>query len=430
MRTILVMLTAMLVLGALPLRTQAQDAERPVAFDTAGRIASISPSLAARLSLNAPAWPVTGDYVEARLFERSAGDFVIAAQRPDGSITRYTITAAGRQAIADAIAAGMVTTGGLTATDRSDLISESAGSSFARSQLAAGLLVYGPSLAALSDGSSSGAMYFLGAGAAYFIASGISRSQTVTRSQNILATDGAIRGAILAQGVHYAIAGDNDDGNEGRTAAVLALAGGLTGTIGGFQAGRGLTDGEAASATLGSTTSAAVTAGLIGASAGLEDAQRGKVAAIVTGALAGYPLGLWWIRCATYRVTTGDVSAQWTGALVGTLASMVLLPWDSDGGDGRVTSAILTTGYLGGLFATNRALAKPFDLTDDQATALRWSSIAGAAIGLGVAAAAKVNSERAVFGLMASGATLGMLSAWPRNRGQPHRSSSRVPQRR
>lgn len=428
-------LTLVLVaLGTFTAHAGAQDAERPIPFDTAGRIVSVSPSLAARLSLVPPAWPVTGDFVEARLFERPAGDFVIAAERPDGSISRYVIDASARRILAESIAAGMVTTGGLTAIDRSDLVSESAGSSFARNQLGAGLLVYGPSLAAFASDETAGAMYFVGAGAAYFIASGISRSQTVTRAQNILATDGTIRGALIALGLRHAMWNTVGDGtDDSRATAAVALAGALTGTMAGFQAGRRLTDGEASSATLGSSTAAIVTAGLVGTTIGFSEAgDRGTAAAIVAGALAGYPLGLRWIRRANYRITAGDVSAQWTGGLVGLLASSVAIPTDGNS-NGRVTTAILASGYLSGLFAINCALAKPFDLTDDQASALRWSSLAGAAIGLGAAVASRTGG-RAAIALSASGATLGMLSAWPRSRGraEPARreAARRLPVRR
>lgn len=418
---------ALVALGILNARAAAQDAERPVPFDTGGRIVSISPSLATRLSLTAPSWPVTGEFVEARLFERTAGDFVIAAERPDGSISRYVINANARRVLAQSIAAAMVTTGGLTAADRTDLISESAGGSFARRQLVAGLLVYGPSLAALSDGSTAGAMYFLGAGAAYFIASGISRSQTITRAQSTLANDGTYRGAVLALGLRHVIDPTDDNGDDdSRSSAVVALAGAITGAITGFNAGRGLTDSEAASATLGSTTVAAVTTGAIGMTAGFDGGgDRGKVAAIVTSALVGYPLGLSWVRRANYRVTAGDVSALWTGALVGSVASFVVLPGETDE-SGRASSAIVTAGYLGGLYVMNQALAKPFDLTDDEASSLRWSSLAGGAIGLGVAAMAKASNGRAVAGLAASGAILGMASAWPRKAGRAARRAAPV----
>ena len=67
---------AMLLLGA---RAQAQVRERPVPFDSAGRISAITPPMAARLGLAAPAWPVTGDFLDARLYE--IGDSAYLAQR-------------------------------------------------------------------------------------------------------------------------------------------------------------------------------------------------------------------------------------------------------------------------------------------------------------------------------------------------------------
>ena len=46
----------------------AQVTETPVPFDSAGRIVSINEPLANRLGLTPPAWPVTGAFVEAKLF--------------------------------------------------------------------------------------------------------------------------------------------------------------------------------------------------------------------------------------------------------------------------------------------------------------------------------------------------------------------------
>jgi len=54
-----------LVLTASPLAAQVR--EQPVTFDTAGRVMTLTPPLVARLSLAPPVWPVTGDFVEARL---------------------------------------------------------------------------------------------------------------------------------------------------------------------------------------------------------------------------------------------------------------------------------------------------------------------------------------------------------------------------
>ncbi|CAN5833257.1 hypothetical protein BH11GEM1_BH11GEM1_35770 [soil metagenome] len=64
-------------------RAEAQARERPVPFDSAGRIMSISPPLAARLGLSAPLWPVTGDYIDARLYgiDVAGGGFVLVVQR-------------------------------------------------------------------------------------------------------------------------------------------------------------------------------------------------------------------------------------------------------------------------------------------------------------------------------------------------------------
>ena len=43
-------------------RATAQTVEEPVPFDSAARVIAITPTLAERLQLRAPGWPVSGDY--------------------------------------------------------------------------------------------------------------------------------------------------------------------------------------------------------------------------------------------------------------------------------------------------------------------------------------------------------------------------------
>src|ERR687890_120443 len=73
-------------LGAAPAALRAQEAvERPEPFDSAGRVRVITPTAAARLMLGPPAWRITGDYREARLYSSAEG-YVIAVTRRDGTI--------------------------------------------------------------------------------------------------------------------------------------------------------------------------------------------------------------------------------------------------------------------------------------------------------------------------------------------------------
>jgi len=95
---------ALHLLAVLP--AEAQVRERPVSFDTAGRIMTITPPLAARLGLLPPAWTVTGDYLDARLYstDDSTGSAVLVVRRQQEVLERYPLTAAQRTDLATVIA--------------------------------------------------------------------------------------------------------------------------------------------------------------------------------------------------------------------------------------------------------------------------------------------------------------------------------------
>src|SRR5207247_7557991 len=80
--------------GVTPTRSAgAQVSETPTSFDTAGTVRGITPSLATRLGLAPPTWPVPGDFVEARLFTVSTGGYVIVVERRDGRLDRFPLSA-------------------------------------------------------------------------------------------------------------------------------------------------------------------------------------------------------------------------------------------------------------------------------------------------------------------------------------------------
>lgn len=392
-------------------RLTAQETERPVSFDPAGRLSTLSPSIVTRLGLRAPLWPVVGDYVDARLYERPGGDFVIVVQKASGTIDRYPLTAQSRQELANVLAQAMVTTGLASSAERLDMISEPAGNRFVLNQVVAGVLVYGPLVAALGSGDGAALGYLLTAGGTFFLASAIAQSGTVTKAQNSLATDGIWRGAILANAIRYVVEGDQDDGSDfdddnDRAAAVVTLGGALAGTIIGFNVGRNLTDGEAAAAATGSTVLAATTAGLltVGGSFWGEVGQA-ETAVMVGAALAGFPLGLRYVRRAPYRVTAGDVSAVFTAGMVGTLFSAVLVP--HEGTHDRVVGGVLTGGFLGGLLVGDRLIAKRYDLTESKAALIRIGAFAGALIGVAIPVALDMDHSRTILGFSSVGAILG-----------------------
>src|ERR1043165_1054923 len=77
-------------LSAVP--AAAQVTERPVPFDSAGRILTVNPALVRRIQLDTPAWPVKDAYVEARVYLASTGDYVLAVQRDKGVFDRFALT--------------------------------------------------------------------------------------------------------------------------------------------------------------------------------------------------------------------------------------------------------------------------------------------------------------------------------------------------
>ena len=92
-------MSLLLILAAFPTREAgAQIRERPIPFDSAGRILAITPTLAARLGLAPPVWPVSGDYVDVRLYstDDTSGAAVLVVRRPREVLERYPL-AAGQQ---------------------------------------------------------------------------------------------------------------------------------------------------------------------------------------------------------------------------------------------------------------------------------------------------------------------------------------------
>lgn len=190
----------------------AQITETPIAFDSAGKVRTLTPPLVQRFGLKGPEWPVMGDFREARLYAVSSGGRILVVDRPSGAIERYPLSDDNVAALQHAIDAAM-TTGGRTVTEeRTDVISEPANRAFVRNQMFL-TWVYAPLLGAVTqDGKAAASIYLLGTGASYFITTAISRKSRVTRAQNHLSTDGAIRGLAAASGLYFAITGQGTRG--------------------------------------------------------------------------------------------------------------------------------------------------------------------------------------------------------------------------
>lgn len=438
--TLLLTVAAVLTL---PVQAAAQLApviEVAVPFDSAGRVLSITPTLASRLRLVAPAWPVTESFREARLYRTATPDstHVLVVYRVDGSVARYALSMAGVTAVRDAVTTAVIAQGrsserliGSGAGSGTD-VSQPAGNAFVRNQALLGLVAYGPAAAALlseSSGAAAGGAYFLAAGTSFFVAANIAKQRTVTRAQASRAAHGGTRGAITGLGV-AALA--DADGGPAWGAAILA--GSIGGTIVGFQQARGLSDGEAASAGLFADLGAITTMGLGGAAGAFkgrretvvwetsdpqysysytrtDNSLRGPGKATIAAAIGaqsiGYVLGPRYARRAAYNVTAGDADMVLTSALIGAAALGAIA---SERTDRPLLWGASAAGLLSGALFGDRVFVRKADRTGADGTLARLGAVAGALMGGGVAALADANGRVAV-GLASAGGLLGLLAA-------------------
>lgn len=339
-------LVALVVIA--PATAQAQVTETPVPFDSAGRVQSITPPLAARLGLSPPTWPVQGVYSEARLYRLGTGSYVLAVVDENGLIVRYEISAEQRAALMAQVTEAMARVGRPATEENADVISERASGAFMRNQLGLSFTLYGGSLATLvASPVLSPALYLIAPAATFFIAGGYAKRHPISRAQNHLASDGAWRVAWMGVGALFAL-----DIEDPQAYAAATLAGGLTGTMVGLKAARGMTDGEASGATWGSTSLALTTLGVLGVAGTLDsrEAVRASVGGLVVAAGAGLPLGVRYVRRARYVVTSGDMTSIALSGLLGVAVAAV--PMTGDGNlDPRAVSGGLTAGFLVGQLA-------------------------------------------------------------------------------
>ena len=399
---LLIVPALLLISGAV---ATAQVTETPVPFDSSGRVQSITPSLAARLGLGLPAWPVQGVYTEVRLYELSSGGFALAAMKDNGVIVRYPITDEQRAMLQVQVTEAMARVGRPATEEDADIISERASGAFMRNQLGLAFTLYGGSLATLADNETlSPALYLMGPAATFFVAGGYVKKHPVSRAQNDLASDGALRAAGMLDGLLFTLGLEEPKGY-----AAATFAGGLAGTIIGLKAGRGMTDGEAHGTTWGSTSLAATTLGVLGATGALEgdDDGRATVGLLVGAAAVGLPLGLRYVRKARYVVTAGDVTAV---ALAGGLAvSTALTPIaGNDNVSAQTVFSLATAGFVAGQVIGVQLLAKPFDHTQGEAGLLAVGAGAGALMGGGLAILSKSDNATLVMSMLNLGAIAGV----------------------
>jgi hypothetical protein len=330
---------------------------------------------------------------------------LLVISRSSGVVERYALAPADVASLRAAVNAALTRTGVFVAEDAS----QSARSSFTRNQLILSLLLYGPGMAALSnDGKTGTVLYLAGAGGTFFALSAISRDMHVTRAQNHLSTDGALRGFAVANGLLYAAAGDFPDR---KTVSGVGLAGAVLGSVGGFQRGRRLSDAEAHASSSASTLAALATLGVLGASNALEsrNSERGVAAALVATGVGGYFAGPAYPRRARYRVTAGDVNILWVGATLGTAAAATPFV-DSDANE-NVLFATATTGLLAGVVLTNSTWARRYDHSMSDVIQTWLGTIAGGLLGGALVVLTEPDDGPVISALITAGGLVGAIAA-------------------
>jgi hypothetical protein len=417
-RQLLVFLVLLLTARA----ASGQITETPIAFDSAGKVRTLTPTLVQRFGLKAPEWPVVGDFRDARLYAVSSGGKILVVDRPTGSVERYPLSDENVASLQRSIDATMTATGRTVTEERADVISEPANRAFVRNQMFLTWVAYAPLLGAVTrDSKAAASIYLLGTGASYFITTAITRKKTVTRAQNHLATDGALRGLVAASGVYYAITGDGDDdtccndtSSDERARAFVGFAGSLGGAIAGYHFGKGLTDSEAWSATAFSNYAAATTLGVIGTAVDESTDGRALTAVTVAAGLAGYVWGPNYPRRSSYTVTRGDVQMLNVGAALGVMTGLTTVI-ESD--NPRLGFGVTTGTMLAGIALADRNWVRKFDHSASDASQVYLGMLAGGLIGAGGLVLAEVDQPTAVLGTltgtMLAGAIIGQKLAAP-----------------
>ena len=393
------------LLAALPAALRAQVIERPEPFDSAGRLVAITPVIAARLQLQPPAWRITGDFRDARLYNLSDAGYVIVVTRRNGSVERYLITAEDRaylRARSRNLPPGLDEQISVGLAEVQELARGGAKNAFVRDQTILGLTVYAPSFAYAVTNEAAGrvATYLIAAGASFFGASTYAREYPVSPTQNKLATLGAVHVGAAGYGLTYAL-GASDDG---RAAGIFV--GSLAGTAAGLYFGHDMTPAQVAGAAFGADALGLATAGLNGAAGNFEvgeDRSRVAAATIVAAAAVGTPLGAAYPKLVRYNVTAGDISTLWFTGGLGALGATSLVA-NSDPSDKEIMLA-LTGGFALGAVAGDRLLVKRMDHTAGDASLVGLGAVAGALMGAGVSVL--LDTDRSNDALIAGLATLG-----------------------
>lgn len=389
----------------------AQVIERPVPFDSAAAVMVLTPMIAERAALGPPSWPVSGDFVDARLYTVTDSSYILTVRRGTGVVERYALTATDREVIRVSVSRLPPE----VVRERND-----AGNAFIRNQTMLGVFVYGPAFAAAIGENTAGvtAGYLVVAGGSFFAASEIARRMFISRPQNDLSSNTAFNGALAGWGLVYLL------GGEYRAQAAGAFVGGLTGTALGLRLGRGMTEAEAVGAGFGANLGSAIAWGTTEALKGEPRCTvdpngffttcenrvttRAQVLLIMAAGLVGYPLGVLYPKNSTYNVTPGDIQTLGTAAGLGSLAGVSFLP---ESPKESAVFAAITAGGIVGVLAGDRFLARRADHSRTDASRLALGTLAGGLMGAGVAVLidTDLGNPQLVFALATVGGLTGMI---------------------
>ena len=393
-----------------PSAVRAQVRERPVPFDSAGRVLAITPPLAARLGLAPPTWPVAGDYLDARLYalDDSAGSAVLVVRRQREVLERYSLTPTQRSALSTAVDRGVAAQRAAGGPDSlATRISEPVRGWFVANQTILGVTLFGLSAAALAGNAAGGtAAYLAVAGGTFFLAADRARRTPISAAENHLAWHGALHGAAAAGLAAYSLGGED---LESKALAGALLAGGIVGDVVGYRLARPMTDAEAHGVSHGALLTGVLGTGSLVASGmwRTESSRRVATALVIGAGVVGYPAGFRYARRTSYRVTAGDVGTLIVGELLGASAVATFIPQSSD--DEQAIAAFLTAGFVAGAIGADRLIVRPFDYGDAESRLLQLGTVAGAVVGLAVPVLAESDTPALIFGPATLGGVIGAI---------------------
>ena len=441
---------------------EAQVREQPVAFDSAGRMLVLTASAADSAGLRTPTWPVSGAFIEARLFKQTEGGYIVAVRRPDETVDRYSISleqfAAIRSAVSGTVArptvaatapppVAVVTPQPVAA--RPDIVApppsprpfgwHPGGRSFANGQVLLTAAVYGPALgnaavSVIDDPLARYAAWFGTIGASLYMAARASNNPNISFAQSIESNHAGLHGAALGAGATYLLLGNEDGADHGSAYSFGVFAGGVGGAVAGYYAGKRMTSAEAAASAFAADVGLLIGAASVASRNRFEDNwDRGAAATLMGGTLAGYVVGPLYPKLAPQDITVGDVVALAAPATTGILAAAAIAS-AGDNDDFENQANLLAAGMVAGLAAGHVFVARPRDHSVSDAGVLLIASIAGAYGGTVLGAAGQdgeSGTRQLTLATLGSAAAIFVLeSRMPRaRRGEPMRRVGQIQRR-